>query len=34
MLNPPPLVVDQAPPKLEEPKLTLDEPIQTIAIEE
>lgn len=33
-LNPPPLVVEQAPPWLDEPQLTLDEPVQAEAIEE
>ncbi len=33
-LNPPPLVVDQAPPWLDEQQLTLDEPVQAEAIEE
>lgn len=33
-LNPPPLVVEQAPPWLDEPQLPLDEPVQAEAIEE
>lgn len=33
-LNPPPLVVDQAPPWLDEPQLPFDEPVQAEAIEE
>lgn len=33
-LNPPPQVVEQAPPWLDEPQLMLDEPVQAEAVEE